>query len=183
MKRRRLVLSPPLLPTIIETLEDFPPHPSSSQSSPSSQSLEDYMISIQALARPVEAPSHGVVRLQRTPRLRHFSKAPMKLSVSASLPRASPRTLRTSRPYNVSLNTTEEISLKMGRDKDPVDWLFGQIRTWTETLLLRKAPWWSISQSNNDGNNALWLLWLLRKEKIYLFLWIQVSKFTLFIIL
>uniref|UniRef100_A0A3Q4B8N1 Uncharacterized protein n=1 Tax=Mola mola TaxID=94237 RepID=A0A3Q4B8N1_MOLML len=83
----RLVLSPPLLPTIIETLEDFPPHPSSSQSSPSSQSLEDYMISIQALARPVEAPSHGVVRLQRTPRLRHFSKAPMKLSVSASLPR------------------------------------------------------------------------------------------------
>ncbi|KAM9344591.1 uncharacterized protein ABDE67_013495 [Symphorus nematophorus] len=132
MKRRRLLLSLPLLPTITETLEDLPAHPSSSQTTQSSQSLEDYMTSIQALACPVEAPSCGPVRLQRSPRLRHFSKAQIKLSVSASLPRGSPRTLRTSRPY--SLNSSEDFSLKMSREKDcrgkdPVDWLFGQIRT------------------------------------------------------
>lgn len=134
MKRRRLLLSPPLLPTITETLEDLPVHPSSSQSTQSSQSLEDYMTSIQALARPVEAPSCGPVRLQRSPRPRLFSKAPMKLSVSTSLPRGSPRTLRTSRLYSLSVNSTEDFSLRMGREKDcrgkdPVDWLFGQIRT------------------------------------------------------
>lgn len=144
MKRRRSLLSPPLLPTITETLEDLPAHPSSSQSNQSSQSLEDYMTSIQALARPAEAPSHCIVRHQRSPRLRHFSKAQMKLSVSASLPRASPRTLRTSSPYSVSLNVSEDFSLKMSRDKDcrgtdPVDWLFGQIRTWAETWLLWEA--------------------------------------------
>lgn len=132
MKHRRLLLSLPILPTITETLEDLPVHPSSSTQS--SQSLEDYMTSIQALARPVEAPSCGPVRLQRSPRPRHLSKAQMKLSVSASLPRTSPRTLRTSRPYSLSLNSTEDFSLKMCRErdsrgKDPMDWLFGQIRT------------------------------------------------------
>lgn len=136
MKRRRLLLSPPLLPTIAETLEDLPV-----QSTQSSQSLEDYMTSIQALARPAEAPSGGRVRLQRSPRLRHFSKSQMKLSVSASLPRGSPRTLRTSRPYSLSLNSSEDFSLRLSREKDcrgkdPVDWLFGQIRTWTEMPLL-----------------------------------------------
>lgn len=134
MKRRRLLLPLPFLPTITETLEDLPSHPSSSETTQSSQSLEDYMTSIQALARPVEAPSYGPVRLQRSPRLRNFSKAQMKLSASASLPRTSPRTLRTSRPYSLSLNIAEDFSLKMGRDKDcrgkdPVDWLFGQIHT------------------------------------------------------
>lgn len=134
MKRRRLLLPLPFLPTITETLEDLPAHPSSSETTQSSQSLEDYMTSIQALARPVEDPSYGPVRLQRSPRLRNFSKAQMKLSASASLPRTSPRTLRTSRPYSLSLNIAEDFSLKMGRDKDcrgkdPVDWLFGQIHT------------------------------------------------------
>uniref|UniRef100_A0A3B5BLU1 Uncharacterized protein n=1 Tax=Stegastes partitus TaxID=144197 RepID=A0A3B5BLU1_9TELE len=114
MKRRRLFLSQPLLPTITETLEDLPAHPSSSQSTQGSQSQEDYMISIQALARPVEAPGYGPVRLQRSPRIRQFSKAQMKLSVSASVPRGSP----------------QDFSLKMSRErdcrgKDPVDWLFG----------------------------------------------------------
>uniref|UniRef100_A0A3P9B551 Uncharacterized protein n=1 Tax=Maylandia zebra TaxID=106582 RepID=A0A3P9B551_9CICH len=74
MKRRQLLLSLPHLPTITETLEDLPVNPSSSQSTQSSQSLEDYMTSIQALARPVEAPSYGPVRLQRTPRLRHSTE-------------------------------------------------------------------------------------------------------------
>lgn len=134
MKRRQLLLSLPLLPTITETLEDSPVHPTSSQSTQSSPSLEDYMTSIQALARPVEAPSCGPVRLQRSPKLWQFSKAQMKLSVSASLPRGSPRTLRTSRHYSLGLNSTEDFSLKMGREKDcrvkdPVDWLYGQIRT------------------------------------------------------
>lgn len=134
MRGRRLLLSLPILPTITETLEDLPAHPSTSQSTQSSQSLDDYMTSIQALARPVETPSCGPVRLQRSPRLRQFSKAQMKLSASASLPRGSPRVLRTSRPYSLSLNSTEDFSLKMGREKDcrgrdPVDWLFGQIRT------------------------------------------------------
>ncbi|XP_023266393.1 protein DEPP-like [Seriola lalandi dorsalis] len=134
MKRRQLLLSLPHLPTITETLEDLPVHPSSSQSTQGSQSLEEYMTSIQALACPVEAPSCGPVRLQRSPRLRQLSKAQMKLSVSASLPRGSPRALRTSRPSSLSLNSTEEFSLKMGRErdskgKDPMDWLFGQIRT------------------------------------------------------
>ncbi|XP_024916600.1 uncharacterized protein LOC112487835 [Cynoglossus semilaevis] len=134
MKHRRLLLSLPLLPTITEILEDLPVHPSSSQCTQSSQTLEDYMSSIQALACPVEAPSCGPVRLQRSPRTRLFSKAQMKLSVSTSLPRGSPRALRTSRPSSLSLNNTEEFSLRtrMERDckgKDPVDWLFGQIRT------------------------------------------------------
>lgn len=134
MKRRRLLPSLPLLPTITETLEDLPVHPSSSQSTQSSPSLEDYMSSIQALACPAETPSCGPVRLQRSPRLRQFSKAQMKLSASASLPRGSPRTLRTSRHYSLGLNSTEDFSLKMIREKDcrgkdPVDWLFGQIRT------------------------------------------------------
>lgn len=127
MKRRQLLLSLPLLPTITETLEDLPVHPPSCQSTQSSQSLEDYMTSIQALARPVEPPSCGPVRLQRSPRLRQFSKAQMKLSVSVSLPRGSPRALRTSIASSLSLNSTEDFSLKTG--KDPVDWLFGQIRT------------------------------------------------------
>lgn len=134
MKRRQLLLPLHVLPTITETLEDLPAHSSSSQASQSSQSLEDYMTSIQALARPVEAPGYGPVRLQRSPRLRHFSKAQMKLSASASLPRTSPRTLRTSRPYSLSVNITEDFSLKTGRDKDwrgkdPVDWLYGQIHS------------------------------------------------------
>lgn len=134
MKRRRLLLPLPLLPTITETLEDLPVHPSSSQSIQSSQSLEDYMTSIKALACPVEAPSCGPVRLQRPPRLRQFSKAQMALSVSSSLPRGSPRTLRTSRLSGLSQNSTDDFSLSAGRErdwrgKDPVDWLFGQIRT------------------------------------------------------
>lgn len=134
MKHRRLLLSLPLLPTITETLEDLPVHPAATQSSQTSQSLEDYMTSIQALAQPAEAPSCGLGRLQRPPKLRPFSKAQMKLSVSASLPRGSSCTLRTSRHYSLSQNSTEDWSLKMGREKDcrvkdPVDWLFGQIRT------------------------------------------------------
>ncbi|XP_059179770.1 protein DEPP-like [Centropristis striata] len=135
MKHRRLLLPLPLLPTITETLEDLPVHSASSQTTQSSQSLEDYMSSIQALACPAEAPSCGPVRLQRPPRLRQLSKAQMKLSVSSSFPRGSPRTLRTSRHYSLSLNSgAEDFSLKMSREKDcrgkdPVDWLFGQIRT------------------------------------------------------
>lgn len=129
MKRRRLLLPLPLLPTIAETLEDLPVHPSSSQTTQSSPSLEDYMTSIQALARPAETPNCGPVRLQRPPRLRQ-----MKLSGSASLSRGSPRTLRTFRASSLGLNSTEDFSLNMDRDrdyrgKDPVDWLFGQIRT------------------------------------------------------
>lgn len=132
MKRRRLLLPLPLLPTITEMLEDLPVHPSSSQTIQSCQSLEDYMTSIKALACPVEAPSCGPVRLQRPPRLRQFSKAQMALSVSSSLPRGSPRTLRTSRLS--SLNGADDFSLSAGRErdwrgKDPVDWLYGQIRT------------------------------------------------------
>lgn len=152
MKHRRLLLSLPLLPTITEILEDLPVHPSSSQCTQSSQTLEDYMSSIQALACPVEAPSCGPVRLQRSPRTRLFSKAQMKLSVSTSLPRGSPRALRTSRPSSLSLNNTEEFSLRtrMERDckgKDPVDWLFGQIRTWGDTmLLLFLRPVWVVNK-------------------------------------
>lgn len=125
MKRRRLLLSPPLLPTITETLEDLPAL--SSQSIQSSQSLEDYMTSIQALARPVEAPSHSITRFQRSHRTRHFTKGQMKLS-------ASPCTLRISRTktkdYSLNGNITEELPLKTDcSEKDPIDWLFGQIRT------------------------------------------------------
>lgn len=134
MKSRRLLLPLPLLPTIIETLEDLPVNPSSRQSNQSIQSLEDYMTSIQALARPVEAPSCGPFRHQRSPRLRQFTKAQLKHSVPASLPRGSPRTLRTSRASSLSMNSSEEFSLKINRErdcsgKDPVDWLFGAMRT------------------------------------------------------
>lgn len=133
MKRRQLLLPLPHLPTITETLEDLPVHPSSSQPTQTSQSLEDYMNSIQALAFPVEAPSCGPVRLQRSPRLRQFSKAQMKLSASSSLPRGAPRTLRTSRLSSLGVHSTEDASLSRG--KDPVDWLFGQIRTWTALIV------------------------------------------------
>lgn len=127
MKRRRLLLSAPLLPTITETLEDLPALSTSSQPSQSSQSLEDYMTSIQALARPAEAPSHSITRFQRSHRARLFTKGQTKHS-------ASPRTLRTSRPkakdYGLSGNITEELPLRTDcREKDPIDWLFGQIRT------------------------------------------------------
>ncbi|KAK5853961.1 hypothetical protein PBY51_015069 [Eleginops maclovinus] len=116
MKRTWLLLSLPLLPTITETLEDLPVRPSSSQPTQSAPSLDDYMTSIQALARSEEAPSCGPVRLQRSPRLRQFSKAQMKLSVSASLPLGSPRSLRTSRLYSLGLNSTE-ISLSCWAEK------------------------------------------------------------------
>lgn len=170
MKRRRLVLSPPLLPTITETLEDT--------SNQCSQPLEDYMTSIQALARPVEAPSHSITRFQRSPRTRHFAKGQVKLS-------ASPRTLRTSRPktkdYGLSGNITEELPLKTGRDcrdKDPLDWLFGQ-RTWTARLTYSEGFKQHIvgtSHKKNQktyavwkGHSSVWMWWLVRKVKIYLF--------------
>uniref|UniRef100_A0A3Q2W648 Uncharacterized protein n=1 Tax=Haplochromis burtoni TaxID=8153 RepID=A0A3Q2W648_HAPBU len=119
MKRRQLLLSLPHLPTITETLEDLPVNPSSSQSTQSSQSLEDYMTSIQALARP--------------------------LSVSASAPRGSPRTLRTSRPSSLNLNSsTEDFSLRMSRErdckgKDPVDWLLFLVFCQIKPYLLKKV--------------------------------------------
>ncbi|CAG6017327.1 unnamed protein product [Menidia menidia] len=132
MKRR--LLSLPLLPTITETLEDLPAHPVATQPVQGSPSLEDYMTSIQALACPAEAPNCGPVRLQRSPRLRQLSKGQMKLSVSVSVARATPRTLRTSRPASLTTNSTEDFPSRMSRErdcrgKDPVDWLFGQIRT------------------------------------------------------
>lgn len=152
MKRRRVFLPLPLLPTITETLEDAPvlpasthaastyaasthaasTHTASTHAAQIPESLDEYMTSIQALARPAEAQSGGLVRLQRSPKPRQFSKAQVKLS--ASLPRGSSRTLRTSRQYGLSPNSTEDFSLKVGREKDcrfkdPVDWLFGQVRT------------------------------------------------------
>ncbi|KAF7653487.1 hypothetical protein LDENG_00082000 [Lucifuga dentata] len=122
MKGGRRLLSLVVLPTITETLEDSV-HLSSSHSAHSTQSLEEYMASIQALAHPTEAPNCGPARLQRSPRLRHFSKVQMKLS--ASLPRGSSRTLRTSRASSLALTSRDRDC----RGKDPVDWLFGQIRT------------------------------------------------------
>lgn len=166
MKRRRLLLSPPLLPTITETLEDLPALSTSSQSTPSSQSLEDYVTSIQALARPVEAPSHNITRFQRSHRARHFTKGQMKLS-------ASPRTLRTSRPkskdYGLSGNVTEELPLKTDyREKDPIDWLFSQIRTWKAPKTFYEfltAHCWNIPQEKQKnllltfvkGHSSVWL--------------------------
>lgn len=137
MKRRRVFLPLPLLPTITETLEDAPvlpasTHTASTHAAQIPESLDEYMTSIQALARPAEAQSGGLVRLQRSPKPRQFLKAQVKLS--ASHPRGSSRTLRTSRQYGLSPNSTEDFSLKVGREKDcrfkdPVDWLFGQVRT------------------------------------------------------
>lgn len=190
MKRRRLFLSQPLLPTITETLEDLPAHPS--QSTQGSQSLEDYMTSIQALARPAEAPGYGPVRLQRSPRMRQFSKAQMKLSVSASAPRGSPRSLRTFRHSSLNLNSPEDFSLKMSRErdsrgKDPVDWLFGQIRTWRVMLLLLwwwwkpcryfggviEQGWRNLRRKYTAGfwlDKDIIIKQIMRKAKIYLFL-------------
>lgn len=147
MKCRRLLLCPPLLPTITETLEDLPAHSTSSQSIQSSQSLEDYMTSIQALAWSVEAPGQSITRFQRSHRTRQFTKGQMKLS-------ASPRTLRASRPktkdYSLSGNIPEELPIKTDcRDKDPIDWLFGQIRTWKAPKTFHEfltALCWNISQ-------------------------------------
>lgn len=151
MKRRRLLISPPLLPTITETLEDVPAHPAASQPNQSSQSLEDYMSSIQALACPAETPHHcTTARFQKNPRLRHHSsRAPVKLSNSASHPRGSPRMLRTPRPY--SLNLTEDLSVKL-RGKDPVDWLFGQIRTWAKKYVKHKHA--EVRRTNMSRSDA-----------------------------
>lgn len=154
MKHRRLLVSRPRLPTIIETLED-----AGCQSTQNPQSLEDYMTSIQALARPAEAQSCGPFRLQRACRLRQFIKAPVKHAGPASLPRGSPRSLRTSRAS--SLNSTEDFSKtnreRDWRGKDPVDWLFGQIRTWGDELCTH-AMWahcWTILKTNKVGR-GMW---------------------------
>lgn len=175
MKRRRLVLSPPLLPTITETLEDT--------SNQCSQSLEDYMTSIQALARPVEAPSHSITRFQRSPRTRHFAKGQIKVS-------ASPRTLRTSRPktkdYGLSGNITEELPLKTGRDcrdKDPLDWLFGQ-RTWTARVAYSEGVKRHIVGTSHKKNQKTYAasecdgLWEKWKSIYFQVLLAQVLKFT-----
>ncbi|KAK0137951.1 hypothetical protein N1851_025827 [Merluccius polli] len=119
-----------LLPTITETLEDpaSPLQLPTAQPTPVSPSTDDYMASIQALARPLEAISFGPVRLQRSARPRLFSKAQTKHSGAALLPRGSPRTSRTS---GLSLPAPERITLRtMGdrdcKGRDPVDWLYGQ---------------------------------------------------------
>ncbi|XP_031691779.1 uncharacterized protein LOC109876195 [Oncorhynchus kisutch] len=138
MKHRCL----PHLPTITETLEDSDTlgapghlaHPAQSVSqSPSqcSQSLEEYMTSIQALARPVVHPSCGPVRLQRTGRPQLFSKSQMKHSVSALLPRGSPRAIWTS---TTTGQAREQLSGRLGMErecggKDPMEWLYGQTHT------------------------------------------------------
>ncbi|XP_033835879.1 protein DEPP-like [Periophthalmus magnuspinnatus] len=127
MKHRRLLLSLPHLPTITETLEDASPQ-SLYQPAHSLPSLDDYMASMRALACSSEAPSCGPVRLQRGQRGRPCSKAQMKLPATGSLPRGSPRALRTSKGLAQS---PEELSVKLSRErdcrgKDPVDWLFGQ---------------------------------------------------------
>lgn len=177
MKRRRLLLSPPLLPTITETLEDLPALSTSSQSIQSSQSLEDYMTSIQALARPVEAPSQSVTRFQRSHRTRHFTKGQMKLS-------ASPRTLRTSRPktkdYSLSGNITDELPLMTDcREKDPIDWLFGQIRTWKppksfyEFLTGLCCRTFTFVKGHSN-------VWLWGKVNIYLFLNLAFSSLDVY---
>ncbi|CAB1312386.1 unnamed protein product [Coregonus sp. 'balchen'] len=131
MKHRRLLLSLPHLPTITETLEDsetlgVPGHPAhlaqSVSQSPSqcSQSLEEYMTSIQALARPVAHPSCGPVRLQRMGRPRLFSKPQMKHSVSASLPRGSPRAIRTrtTSPITPTGQAPEQLSGRLGKERE-----------------------------------------------------------------
>lgn len=145
MKNKRLLMSLPLLPTITETLEDLPVHPSSLQQPQGSHSLDDYMSSIQALARPA--------RLQKSPRQHQFSKTA----------RVSSRTTRTSRAASLPSHNTEEFSLRMSRErdsrgKDPVDWLFGQIRTWRELLLLSDIMWvlcWSEEISSEEPQDEL----------------------------
>lgn len=169
MRSRRL-LSLSLLPTITETLEDLPVHPSSIQPTQTPYSQEDYMTSIQALARPDEALSYGPVRglLQRSSRLRQLSKGQMKLSGSVSAARVSPLTPRTSRSSSLNTNSTEEFSLKMSRErdcrgKDPLDWLFGQIRTWRETAVVGNylgtlVEWGNEVEGTSGGTANLWLV-------------------------
>ncbi|KAJ8014036.1 hypothetical protein DPEC_G00036070 [Dallia pectoralis] len=150
MKRhRQLRLQPlqPLLPTITETLEDFPTvHPlhTAQYQSPThySQSPEAYMTSIQALARPVLPPSCGLVRLQRAGRPRLISKAQIKYSVSASQPRDSPRAswTRTPSSINTDSQSSEHLSglLRMEKEcagQDPMEWLYGQRNIKAETRM------------------------------------------------
>ena len=126
MKRRWSLL----LPTITETLED-PASPlllPSAQPTPASPTPDDYMASIQALARPLEAVNPGPFRLQRSSRPRLFSKAQTKLSGAALLPRGPPRGLRAG---GGSLTVAERVNLRTAEDRDckgrdPVDWLYGQ---------------------------------------------------------
>uniref|UniRef100_A0A3P8XXP8 Uncharacterized protein n=1 Tax=Esox lucius TaxID=8010 RepID=A0A3P8XXP8_ESOLU len=141
----RLLCLQPLLPTITETLEDsttaHPVHTAQSQPlTQGSQSLEEYMASIQALARPVLPPSCGPVRLQRAARPRLISKAQMKHSVSATLPRDSCRANwnRTTSPITSKSQSPEHLSGTLIMEKecagrDPMEWLYGQRHTQTET--------------------------------------------------
>ena len=121
MKRRWSLL----LPTITETLEDpgSPLHLAVAQPTPASPTTDDYMASIQALARPLEAVNLGPFRLQRSARPRLFSKAQTKHSGVALLPRGSPRSLRAGGVERLTLRTVEDRDC-IGRD--PVDWLYGQ---------------------------------------------------------
>lgn len=190
MKHRRLLLSLPHLPTITETLEDCtsPSLPVYSYTQSGSQSLDDYMASIRALACSVEAPSCGPVRLQRGLRIRPFSKAQMKLSTS-------PRTLRTNRIPG--LTSPEEVSIRVGRErdsrgKDPVDWLYGQ-RTWKRCFVegdLRemsdKQTCWRTSVWECTVNYLLFILWMnvyivLFLENFYIYFYIFVFNKTFYV--
>lgn len=139
MKPKRLLLSLALLPTITETLEDsatlgVPTHPSSSSSS---QSQDEYMTSIQALACPVLTPSCGPVRSQKTSTNHLFSKPQGRHCVSASLPCTSPRKHRTPRTFRLGLEGPNGLTPGKSRERvtgDPVDLVFGQNQNQTQTL-------------------------------------------------
>uniref|UniRef100_A0A3Q2YJF9 Uncharacterized protein n=1 Tax=Hippocampus comes TaxID=109280 RepID=A0A3Q2YJF9_HIPCM len=96
MKHRRLLQSLPLLPTIMETLEDSPLHTATCQSTQTSQSLDDYMSSIQALAPTLPRGS---------PRAHRTTCRPSGAGASST--------------EDCSLRRQQD-----SRGKDPVDWLF-----------------------------------------------------------
>ncbi|KAJ3610803.1 hypothetical protein NHX12_022894, partial [Muraenolepis orangiensis] len=129
-----------LLPTITETQEDpATPLQVPTAGPPATPSADDYMASIQALARPPEVVHSRPVRLQRSARPRLFSRAQTKLPGAAALLRGSSRASRTGGPLSSPAPERTALRTMGDRDckgRDPVDWLYGQ----AQDLMGPQAP-------------------------------------------
>ncbi|KAL0964154.1 hypothetical protein UPYG_G00319920 [Umbra pygmaea] len=170
MKRRQLLLALPLLPTITETFEDsltaHPVHLAQDQPpTQCSQSLEEYIVSIQALARPVAPTSSGPVRIHRAGRPRHISKPQIKHSVVASLPQETARAIWkiTTSPITTKGESPEQLSTILGMDmecvgRDPMEWLYGQTQTETRTHIPRRTQTRTDTCLRENISAALWAL-------------------------
>ncbi|KAG9345913.1 hypothetical protein JZ751_007727 [Albula glossodonta] len=141
MKRRRLLLSVDLLPTISETIED------ASQvwcAGNPSQSMEDYVDSIKELAQPASLVACGPLRVQRLQRSRLASFPLVKRSTAAILPCSpaspfSPCLPVTLDSITLTFSTKRDCSASFSASRDPLDWLFAQTQCGDSSIARTKS--------------------------------------------